>query len=157
MAGVDTTYYLVHSMGSTESFEEQDRTAAQNFAAAAREAGVRRIIYLGGLGHGAEKLSAHLRSRHEVGEVLRSAGVPVVASDLPGMAPVVREAGCGVLVDPTDPRAIAAALRAVLATSPDEMAVWRERCSAAARETYNWERQMDLLLAEYGRQTRRPW
>jgi uncharacterized protein YbjT (DUF2867 family) len=78
MAGVDTAYYLVHSMASTGSFEEQDRTAAENFAAAAREAGVRRIIYLGGLGHGAEMLSAHLRSRHEVGEVLRSAGVPVV-------------------------------------------------------------------------------
>jgi uncharacterized protein YbjT (DUF2867 family) len=78
MAGVDTAYYLVHSMGSTESFEEQDRTAAQNFAAAAREAGVRRIIYLGGLGPSAEKLSAHLRSRHEVGEILRSAGVAVV-------------------------------------------------------------------------------
>ncbi len=86
-----------------------------------------------------------------------AAGVPVVASDLPGMAPIVRETGCGVLVDPTDPRAIAAALRDVLATSPDEMAAWRERCSAAARETYNWERQMDLLLAEYGRQTGRPW
>ncbi len=78
MAGIDTAYYLVHSMGSAESFEEQDRRAAQNFADAAGEAGVRRIIYLGGLGHGAEKLSAHLRSRHEVGEVLRSTGVPVV-------------------------------------------------------------------------------
>lgn len=78
MAGVDTAYYLVHSMGSTQSFEEQDRAAAQNFADAAREAGVGRIIYLGGLGHSAENLSAHLRSRHEVGEVLRSAGVPVV-------------------------------------------------------------------------------
>ena len=55
MAGVDTAYYLVHSMGSTESFEEQDRIAAQNFSAAAREAGVRRIIYLGGLGHSAER------------------------------------------------------------------------------------------------------
>jgi len=78
MAGVDTAYYLVHSMGSTGSFEEQDRSAAQNFAAAAREVGVRRIIYLGGLGHNSEELSAHLRSRHEVGEILRSAGVPVV-------------------------------------------------------------------------------
>ena len=76
--GVDTAYYLVHSMGSTESFEEQDRVAAQNFANAAREEGVRRIVYLGGLGHGAEKLSAHLRSRHEVGDVLRSTGIPVV-------------------------------------------------------------------------------
>lgn len=78
MAGVDTGYYLVHSMGSAQSFEEQDRAGAQNFANAAREAGVRRIIYLGGLGHSAEKLSAHLRSRHEVGDVLRSTGVPVV-------------------------------------------------------------------------------
>ena len=78
MTGVDTAYYLVHSMGSTESFEEQDRAAAQNFAEAAREAGIQRIIYLGGLGHGTEKLSAHLRSRHEVGDILRSTGVPVV-------------------------------------------------------------------------------
>jgi uncharacterized protein YbjT (DUF2867 family) len=78
MAGVDTAYYLVHSMGSTQSFEEQDRAAAQNFADAAKAAGIRRIIYLGGLGHSAERLSAHLRSRHEVGAVLRSAGVPVV-------------------------------------------------------------------------------
>jgi uncharacterized protein YbjT (DUF2867 family) len=78
MAGVDTAYYLVHSMGSSGSFEEQDRAAAQNFANAAREAGVRRIIYLGGLGHSEKQLSAHLRSRHEVGEVLRSAGVPVI-------------------------------------------------------------------------------
>jgi uncharacterized protein YbjT (DUF2867 family) len=78
MSGVDTAYYLVHSMGSTESFEEQDRAAAQNFANAAREAGVRRIIYLGGLGQSAEKLSAHLRSRHEVGEILKSTDVPVV-------------------------------------------------------------------------------
>jgi len=78
LTGVDTAYYLVHSMGSAQSFEERDRTAAQNFANAAREAGVRRIIYLGGLGHGAERLSAHLRSRHEVGAILKSTGVPVV-------------------------------------------------------------------------------
>ncbi|HVT37597.1 MAG TPA: SDR family oxidoreductase [Gemmatimonadaceae bacterium] len=78
LVGVHTAYYLVHSMGSAQSFEEQDRAAAQNFADAAREGGVRRIIYLGGLGHGADMLSAHLRSRHEVGEILRSTGVPVV-------------------------------------------------------------------------------
>jgi len=78
MAGVDTAYYLVHSMGSNESFEEQDRAAAQNFAEVARDAAVRRIIYLGGLGHSAEKLSAHLRSRHEVGEILKSTEVPVL-------------------------------------------------------------------------------
>lgn len=78
MAGVDTAYYLVHSMGSTQSFEEQDRCGAQNFANAAREAGVERIIYLGGLGDSSDRLSAHLRSRQEVGEILKSTGVPVI-------------------------------------------------------------------------------
>jgi glycosyltransferase involved in cell wall biosynthesis len=86
-----------------------------------------------------------------------AAGVPVVASDLPGMAAIVRESGCGVLVDPTDPAAIAAALREVLATPETEMAAWRARCSAAALETYNWERQMELVLDEYGRLTGKPW
>lgn len=75
--GVDVAYYLVHSMGSTGSFEESDRKGAQNFAEAARAAGVRRIIYLGGLGSD-ETLSAHLRSRQEVGEILRHSGVQVL-------------------------------------------------------------------------------
>lgn len=78
MAGVSSAYYLVHSMGSTESFEEQDRTGAQNFANAARDAGVHRIVYLGGLGRSSDQLSMHLRSRQEVGEILRSVGVPVI-------------------------------------------------------------------------------
>jgi len=78
MAGVGSAYYLVHSMGSAQSFEEQDRTGAQNFANAARDAGVKRIIYLGGLGRSSDQLSKHLRSRQEVGEILRSAGVPVI-------------------------------------------------------------------------------
>jgi uncharacterized protein YbjT (DUF2867 family) len=78
MARVAAAYYLVHSMGSTQSFEEQDRIGAQNFANAARQAGVKRIIYLGGLGHSTDQLSAHLRSRQEVGEILRSTGVPVI-------------------------------------------------------------------------------
>ena len=77
LAGVAVAYYLVHSMGSAGNFEEQDRCAAQNFAAAANAAGVERIVYLGGLGEDARDLSPHLRSRHEVGEILRSAGVPV--------------------------------------------------------------------------------
>lgn len=77
LEGVEMAYYLVHSMGSGRDFESQDRAAARNFGEAARRAGVRRIVYLGGLGHG-EDLSPHLRSRHEVGERLRSAGVPVL-------------------------------------------------------------------------------
>ena len=78
MEGVQTAYYLVHSMGSSGSFEDQDRTAARNFGNAARDAGVQRIVYLGGLGEDSDDLSAHLRSRHEVGEVLRESGVQVI-------------------------------------------------------------------------------
>ncbi len=78
MRGVHTAYYLVHSMGSTGKFEQQDRQAASNFAACAREAGVRRIIYLGGLGAQGHSLSAHLRSRQEVADILRSSGVPTI-------------------------------------------------------------------------------
>jgi uncharacterized protein YbjT (DUF2867 family)/uncharacterized membrane protein YuzA (DUF378 family) len=74
---VHTAYYLVHSMGAGDDFSALDRRAAGHFGQAAREAGVRRIIYLGGLGAG-EDLSAHLRSRQETGEILRASGVPVV-------------------------------------------------------------------------------
>ena len=77
MAGVHTAYYLVHAMGSPNSFEEEDRRAAHAFATAARDAGVRRIVYLGGLGTG-NRLSAHLRSRQEVGRILRESGVPAI-------------------------------------------------------------------------------
>ncbi len=77
-AGVRTAYYLVHSMGSAGSFEDQDRLGAQNFAQAARTTGVQRIVYLGGLGDEQESLSAHLRSRHEVGDILRASGVAVI-------------------------------------------------------------------------------
>lgn len=78
LAGVETAYYLVHSMGTRGDFEENDRKAAANFAAAARENGVRRIVYLGGLGDAARQLSPHLRSRHEVGEILRSSAAQVI-------------------------------------------------------------------------------
>ncbi len=75
--GVDSAYYLVHSMGSGGTFEKDDRRAAENFAQTAREAGVRRIIYLGGLG-GGPALSPHLASRQEVGRILRESGVPTI-------------------------------------------------------------------------------
>ncbi len=78
MRGVDTAYYLVHSMGSSGKFEEEDRQAARNFAEAAQRGGLRRIIYLGGLGEPDSSLSAHLRSRHEVAEILRASGVPTI-------------------------------------------------------------------------------
>jgi uncharacterized protein YbjT (DUF2867 family) len=78
MRGVTTAYYLVHSMADREHFEEADRTAARTFGEAARAAGVRRIVYLGGLGNPDEDLSPHLRSRHETGALLGAAGVPVI-------------------------------------------------------------------------------
>ncbi len=78
MRGVDTAYYLVHSMRSAGSFEGKDRAAARVAGDAAREAGVRRIVYLGGLGRSNQGLSAHPRSRQEAGEILRPSGVPVI-------------------------------------------------------------------------------
>ena len=78
MEGIDTAFYFVHSMGSTADFEQEDRQAASNFSEAARQAGVQRIIYLGGLGNPDKELSKHLRSRQQTGDVLRSAGVEVV-------------------------------------------------------------------------------
>jgi uncharacterized protein YbjT (DUF2867 family) len=77
MDGIATAYYLVHSMGTSTRFEALDRTAARNFAEASRSAGVRRIVYLGGLGSG-DRLSPHLASRQEVGAILRSSGVPTI-------------------------------------------------------------------------------
>ena len=76
---VDTAYYLVHLMSGSNDFEKEDRQAAAHFALAAKKAGVRRIIYLGGLGDDADpKLSPHLRSRHEVGQIFRDAGVATI-------------------------------------------------------------------------------
>lgn len=69
--GLEVAYYLVHNMGDSDDFEEKDREGALNFAAAARKSSLQRIIYLGGLGDPATGLSAHLRSRQEVGRILR--------------------------------------------------------------------------------------
>ena len=79
LQGVTTAYYLVHLMASSGDFQKKDREAAENFAAAAKQAGVKRIIYLGGLGDDSDpNLSFHLRSRHEVGTILRNSGVEVI-------------------------------------------------------------------------------
>jgi uncharacterized protein YbjT (DUF2867 family) len=78
LAGVDTAYYFVHSMGTKKDFELEDREAAENFARAANRAGVRKIIYLGGLGEPGPSLSKHLRSRQETGKILRTSGAQVI-------------------------------------------------------------------------------
>jgi uncharacterized protein YbjT (DUF2867 family) len=73
LAGVDTAFYLVHSLAAGRSgFEQRDRQAAENFVTAADKAGLRRVIYLGGLGETGSGLSEHLASRLEVAEILRS-------------------------------------------------------------------------------------
>ena len=79
LQGVDTAYYLVHTLGAPGDYAARDREAAEIFGAAAAAAGVKRIIYFGGLGRDAESLSDHLASRHEVGRVLTEAsGLPVL-------------------------------------------------------------------------------
>jgi len=77
LRGAEYAFYLVHSLGSKADFEQQDRDAATNFGRAALEAGVRRVIYVGGLGEADEGLSSHLKSRQETGDAMRSTGVPV--------------------------------------------------------------------------------
>ncbi|WP_315987326.1 DUF2867 domain-containing protein [Actinomadura sp. HBU206391] len=79
LKGVDVAFYLIHSLRGGGEFERADRQAAQAFAAAAKIAGVRRIVYLGGLGPSAQdELSAHLRSRSEVAQILLNSGVPTI-------------------------------------------------------------------------------
>jgi len=101
-------------------------------------------------------LNHRLTTPNKLFEAL-AAGVPVVASDLPGMAGIVRDTGCGLLVDPTDPAAIAAALRRILDAPEADRRAWRERALAAAHATYNWERQVEVLLDEYTKLTGRRW
>ena len=74
--GVDVAYYLVHAIGSGGDFESTDREAAENFARSAKEQGVQRLVYLGGMVPAGEELSPHLRSRQEVGDILLRSGVP---------------------------------------------------------------------------------
>jgi len=77
LGGVAAAYYLIHSMAGHGDFPDRDRAAAGAFAAAAHDAGLAQIVYLGGLGDPEGELSAHLRSRQATGEALRAGGVPV--------------------------------------------------------------------------------
>lgn len=78
LAGIKTAYYLIHALDERGDFESVELAGARNFAEAAREAGVERIIYLGGLGAGGDTTSAHMRSREAVGEALRASGIPTI-------------------------------------------------------------------------------
>ncbi|MEZ4386200.1 MAG: SDR family oxidoreductase [Candidatus Krumholzibacteriia bacterium] len=76
MRGIDTAYYLVHALAGGRDFVQEELQGARNFARAAREAGVKRVVYLGGLVPPGEPLSEHLASRLEVGRILREEGPP---------------------------------------------------------------------------------
>lgn len=76
-AGCDAAFYLVHSMAEGKDFDGRDRAAAGNFAEAAADGGLNRIIYLGALGEPGSVHSRHLASRHEVGRILASGPTPV--------------------------------------------------------------------------------
>jgi uncharacterized protein YbjT (DUF2867 family) len=137
LAGVDVVYYLVHSLGAPD-FGERDRRAAEAVALEAERAGVRQIVYLGGLGDDRPDLSEHLRSRLETAATLRAGSVPVTTL---GAAVVVARGSAGfetlvALVDrlpvmvaprwvstPTQPIAIADVVRylAGVAGRPDAL------------------------------------
>lgn len=78
MQAVHTAYYLVHFLGEGGEFADYELRAARYFAKTAKEAGVQRIVYLGGLGDEKEKLSPHLKTRQEVGRILRGSGVATI-------------------------------------------------------------------------------
>ena len=78
LVGIETAYYLIHSMGDNEDFEKTDRRAAENFAKACSNQNVKRIVYLGGLGDPSDELSKHLRSRQEIGDILRTSTASVI-------------------------------------------------------------------------------
>ncbi|MBI2763959.1 MAG: glycosyltransferase family 4 protein [Chloroflexi bacterium] len=103
-----------------------------------------------------DTLNHRLATPNKLFEAL-AAGVPVVASDLPGMAPIVRELDAGVLVDPSAPASIAAGIRTLLEAGPEERDARRHRIQAAAASRYGWQTQFAKLLAEYERLTGRPW
>lgn len=79
LASIDVAYYLIHSMSGREArFDQRDREASYNFAVAAKKAGVRRVVYLGGLAATGANVSLHLKSRHYTGAVLRKYGPPLI-------------------------------------------------------------------------------
>ncbi len=104
----------------------------------------------------ASTLNHRLTTPNKLFEAM-AAGVPSVVSDLPGMATIVRETGCGLLIDPESVPALARAIESIVDLPPAEWADWRRRCLAAAHDRYSWESQVKRLVEEYGRLTGRPW
>ncbi len=168
LAGIDVAYYLVHSMAAGGDFPARDRVAARNFAEAAAAAGVRRIVYLGGLAP-AEPDTAHLASRVETGAILRQGPVPVTELRAgiivgPGSAAfeVMRDlvAHLPVMVTPrwiyskSPPLALDELLGYLVALPWLEEAAGRV-LEAGGPERYTYEHMMRLLVDRLDR--RQPW
>jgi len=168
LAGVDVAYYLVHSMTAGGDFPARDRVAATNFAEAAAAAGVRRIVYLGGLAP-ADPDTAHLASRVETGDILRRGPVPVTELRAgiivgPGSAAfeVMRDlvAHLPVMVTPrwiyskSPPLALDELLGYLVALPWIDAAAGRV-LEAGGPERYTYEDMMRRLVERLGR--RQPW
>ncbi|MFL7867677.1 MAG: SDR family oxidoreductase [Anaerolineales bacterium] len=78
MDGMEVAYYLIHSMSRKKDFQQRDQALAHAFGQAAKKAGMKRLVYLGGLGNPGQHLSLHLQSRHVIGRILANYGVPLV-------------------------------------------------------------------------------
>lgn len=134
-------------------------------AEAARLPHAARIVFPGGVAHGeilplvaaadvaavpvqGDTLNHRLNVPTKLFDAM-AAGVPVVASDLPGMAPIVRATGCGELCDPEDPLDVARAIRRILDATPERRAAYREACLEGSRGRYGWARQAAKLRELY--------
>ena len=165
--GSEVVYYLVHSLGSRD-FEQQDRVAAENVAAACEHAGVKQIVYLGGLGDDDATASPHLRSRRETGERLSAGAVPVTtlrAAMIVGKGSAAFETIVA-LVDrlpamitpswvstPTQPIALADVSR-YLAGVCGKQAALGESFDAGGPEVMTYRQMMERIADLRGR---RPW
>lgn len=78
LEGIDLAYYLLHALMVSKDFEQAERDLATNFGKVAKDKGVKRIVYLGGITSGTESLSPHMSARTETGEILRASGVPTI-------------------------------------------------------------------------------
>ena len=165
LEGVEAAYYLVHSMRAGEDYAERDRRAAHNFAKAADEHGVDRVVYLGGLGEERERLSEHLRSRREVEYVLGNYGfdlttlrAAVIIGDGSASFEMVRQIGKRLPLmvtpkwvrtpcQPIDVRDVVRYLVSLL----DAPATCGETYDVGAPETWTYESLLHLTAREKGK------
>ena len=167
LAGADVAYYLVHSLG-VRDFEQRDRDAAANVSREAAGAGVRQIVYLGGLGGDDADASAHLRSRRETGEHLGADGVPVTtlrAAIVVGKGSAAFETILGLVKrlpvmitpswvsTPTQPIALADITRYLAGVAGNE-AAFREGFDAGGPEVMTYRQMIERIAALLGRKPR---